>query len=546
MPSILAAHVLQWDARRVIIRCPYCQKKHRHGTGVCEWNPSTLTGQSRVSHCDENFGDFDQYRLHYPFEDETEPTSWEIEKEEGKFVTIGLPWHTSYDDDDRASISDDGIRLFCEIDNEDSKNEEPDKSLSLSDQFGELSVAPQQPQIPASLELRLSFDDEILEELMRDQKYRLSVYVSHCILNKGVGIRAPMANYNDDFLSVSDRTGNNGIALTAVEGHLQLLQWLHEQGCDIHNRNCRGRTPLMMASLWGRVHIVDYLLEKGADATLRDHKGRSALDLALPDPRNRNERKRRMVLYREPHEADQYRHRIAIQLQISLGTVPAAKYDPTPERQRNTTGFFLDSWSSSQSGAIDYYELDQRYSIPDARKAIGRLDRGPLFPVISAMSGYSHSEWDPLTVLDNVKWTEEVMNLGRRLNVPVEQSYASHVEKQLLAFYVSKHVLLDDEHMELQKVKPPGLPVGATIVVSKDKAAGVPTPQDASSTTTSRQRISLPFTTSPDPSTKAKERRARLSTLSAFQAATTPIAPTSTPSTTLPLVLSSHFSYNAA
>lgn len=465
MPSILAAHVLQWDARDVTIRCPYCQKKHHHGTGACKWNPSNLTGQSRVSHCGENFRGFDQYRLHYPFEDDTEPTSWEIEKEQGKFVTIGLPRHTSYDDDDRASISDDEIRVVCEIDNEDSENEEPNKSLSLSDKVRGLSVGPRQPQIPASPEPRLSFD----EKMTRDQEYRFSVYVSHCILNEGVGIRALMANYNDDFLSVSDRTGNNGIALTAVEGHLQLLQWLHEQGCDIHNRNCRGRTPLMIASLWGRVHIVDYLLEKGADATLRDHKGRSALDLALPDPHNRNERKRRMVVYREPHEADRYRHRIAIQLQISLGTVPPAKYDPTPERQRNTTGFFLDSWSSSHSGAIDYYELDQRYSIPDARKAIGRLDRGPLFPVISAMSGYSHSEWDPLTVLDNAKWTEEVMDLGRRLNVPVEQSYASHVEKQLLAFYVSKHVLLDDEHMELQKVKPPGLPVGATIVVSKDK-----------------------------------------------------------------------------
>lgn len=464
---MLAAHVLQWDARDFIIRCPYCQKKHHHGTGVCDWNPSNLTGQSRLSHCGENFRGLDQYRLHYPFEDDTEPTSWEIEKEQGKFVTIGLPRHTSYDDDDRASISDDEIPVFCEIDNEDSENVEPDKSLSLSDKFRELSVGPQQPQIPASPEPRLSID-EILEELMRDQKYRFSVYVSHCILNEGVGIRALMANYNDDFLSVSDRTGNNGIALAAVEGHLKLLQWLHEQGCDIHNRNCRDRTPLMMASLWGRVHIVDYLLEKGADATLRDHKGRSALDLALPDLRNRNERKRRMVLYREPHEADQYRHRIAIQLQISLGTVPPAKYDPTPERQRNTTGFFLDPRSSSQSGAIDYYELDQRYSIPDARKAIGRLDRGPLFPVISAMSGYSHSEWDPLTVLDNAKWTEEVINLGRRLNVPVEQSYASHVEKQLLAFYVSKHFLLADEHMELQKVKPPGPPVGATIVVSKD------------------------------------------------------------------------------
>ncbi len=59
------------------------------------------------------------------------------------------------------------------------------------------------------------------------------------------------------------------------------------------------------------------------------------------------------------------------------------------------------------------------------------------------------------------------MNLARRLNVPVEQSYASHVEKQLLAFYVSKHVLLDDELDELKQVKPQGRPVEAKIAVSK-------------------------------------------------------------------------------
>lgn len=103
---------------------------------------------------------------------------------------------------------------------------------------------------------------------------------------------------------------------------------------------------------------------------------------------------------------------------------------------------FLDPGSSSQSSAIHYYSLDQLNSVPNAGKAIGRLDRGPFFPIISAMSGYSHSEWDPCTTLDDAKWTAEVMNLAQRLNVPVEQSYATHVEKQLLASNVSKHVCL--------------------------------------------------------------------------------------------------------
>ncbi|KAL9628150.1 MAG: hypothetical protein Q9204_006077 [Flavoplaca sp. TL-2023a] len=401
MASALAADVLQWDAHDVIVRCPYCQKRHPHGTGLYACNPSRFTGQSRLSHCDDGSSGRDYYRLHYPFEDDNEPTSWVIEKDQGKSNTVGLPWHTTNDDDDWASVSGDECPVACWESGRDSDDQEPDQSLPLSKQFQELSVDPEQPQCSSPSERHLSLD-KLWKDLTQDQAYRFFVHVSDCILNERHHILALMSNYSDDFLAATDRTGNNGIALAAAEGHVELLQWLHGQGCDIKRRNCRGRTPLMIASLWGRVPVVDYLLKKGVDAKMRDNKGRSALDLALPNPRNRNERKRKML-----------------------------------------------------------------YSVPNAGKAIGRLDRGPLFPIISAMSGYSHSEWDPCTILDNAKWTAEVMNLGRRLNVPVEQSYASHVEKQLLAFYVSKHVLLDDELDELQQVKPQGPPVEAKLVVSK-------------------------------------------------------------------------------
>ncbi|KAL8848416.1 MAG: hypothetical protein Q9221_006571 [Calogaya cf. arnoldii] len=400
--------------------CPYCQKKHRHGTGISDLH-SDLTGQSRVSHCCPRLAGSDEYRLHFPFEDETELTSWEIEKDEGNFITVGLPMHTSYDEDDWASISDDGMPTFCKTDNEDAKGEGLVERSSLTDHFNELSLDPQQPQSPAAVPPPLSTGQD-WEEMMQDQEFRLSVYVSNCILNDRCGISALMTRYEDDFLAMTDPTGNNGIALAAAEGHLRLLQWLHEQGY-----------------------------------------------LALPDRRNINERKRRMILWHEPPEADQHRHHIATQLRCIPGTILPAIHGPASEKQQSTTGLFLEPKLSSQTNTIDYYELDQRYLIPDVHKAIGRLDRGPLFPVISSMSGYSHSDWDPLTVLDNAKWTAEVMKLGQRLNIPVGQSYASHVEKQLLAYYVSKHVLLDDEHMELQKVKPPGLPIEATILVSKDE-----------------------------------------------------------------------------
>ncbi|KAL8788542.1 MAG: hypothetical protein Q9213_001615 [Squamulea squamosa] len=441
MSSVPAAPVLQWDAQDIYIRCPYCEKDHKHGTGICPTGSPGLTGDTRVSHCQTRTRGIYQYRLHYPFEDDSELTSWEIDKERGVFVTIGLLMHNSVDEDDCASISSDELPALGS-----NENKEPDENLHVTEQLQNLSVNDQhRPGLdPAQSDLS---GEEVWEQEMRDPKHRLSLYVHHCLQNEPHEISALMEKYNDDFLASTTRTGDNGIALAAVEGHLRLLKWLHEQGCNINNQNCRGRTPLMIASLWGRLGVVEYLLKNGADATLRDKKGRNALDLALPSPRNKNERQD-----------------ASIRLRAITGTVAEQMQPLMPQRQGNTAGFFMSPPVGSQPNAIDYYVLDKRYLLPDAGKAIGRLHRGPLFPVISAMSGYSHSQWDPLTILDNVRWTNEVLKLARRLGIKVGLTYASHVEKQLMAFYVAKHVILADNDKELQRAKPPGLPIEATIV----------------------------------------------------------------------------------
>jgi len=66
----------------VRIRCPYCGRTHEHGIGIRNAS-SQLTGQTRQSHCHvSGYLGSTQYRLHYPFEDDEEPTSWEIDKEQ--------------------------------------------------------------------------------------------------------------------------------------------------------------------------------------------------------------------------------------------------------------------------------------------------------------------------------------------------------------------------------------------------------------------------------------------------------------------------------
>ena len=254
---------------------------------------------------------------------------------------------------------------------------------------------------------------------MQDPEYRRDCYVSHCILNAQSEIQLLMGTYDkDDFITMKDESGNNGVALAAIEGHQRLIAWLLGKYCDINNINCRGRTPLMAAALWGRHEVVDYLLGQGAHANLKDHKGRTALDLALPSQRNKNERKRYSHMYHEPSDKDQHRHLITLQLQkVTCIHSPAASSEL--DHHISAPGLFLAPTETSLEGYISYYEQKQLYPIPDGNKAIGQLHRGPLFPVISAMSGYTHSGWD-----DNEEW-----------------------------------VRVEGEHKDLSLVMPPKLPV---------------------------------------------------------------------------------------
>ncbi|KAG8528372.1 uncharacterized protein KY384_007290 [Bacidia gigantensis] len=373
------------------------------------------------------------YRLRYPFEDIGEQTSWEIDKDEWKFVTVGLQ-QTTEDDEEAASISEDGASVHCAIDDVDSEADESEQTAQLQAAIERMKLRDRPRYSKEELENMTSGD--IWKDMMQDPEFRRNSYISACILNKPAEIRKLVGTSDDNYFAAHDEYERNGIFLAATEGHLRLLQWLQDNGCDKEKPNKRGRTPLMAAALWGRLQVVEHLLSAGVDATLRDIKGRSAYDLALPSRRNTSERERHSH-HREPRDADLHRRHIAIKLQSITGEKPPQKPCQSKSRQHRP-GIFLEPNLSAQPIFINYLELGIQYPIPDPKKAVGRLDRGPLFPIR-----------------------------------PV---FASHVEKQLLAFYIAKHVLLDSdndeavaqdgEDMDLSLVKP-AKAVEGTIKVSK-------------------------------------------------------------------------------
>lgn len=75
--------------------------------------------------------------------------------------------------------------------------------------------------------------------------------------------------------------------------------------------------------------------------------------------------------------------------------------------------------------------------IGQRQKAFAQLDRGPKYPSVNAMSGYSHPRWP--NVLENGLWARRADDLRAYLKMPQNISYASHVEPQLLAYLLFHH-----------------------------------------------------------------------------------------------------------
>jgi hypothetical protein len=88
-------------------------------------------------------------------------------------------------------------------------------------------------------------------------------------------------------------------------------------------------------------------------------------------------------------------------------------------------------------------------------KTVAVLERGRPFPSIAAMSGWGHSEW-PSTRVSGRDWTAMVLKLativGHTLSAHAAkdqgiqgQFQASHAEKQLIAYFLDRHVFLQQD-----------------------------------------------------------------------------------------------------
>ncbi|KAK5702453.1 hypothetical protein LTR17_022308 [Elasticomyces elasticus] len=298
--------------------------------------------------------------------------------------------------------------------------------------------------------------EEVMRELYLDPAYRKDMYMSYCCLKSLTELQLLCRQYPDDqLIGFVDDEGNTGALLAATEeGRLETLRWLQGQGDSISQANHYGRTPLMEAALWGRLDTVQYLTREGVDHQVQDGNGMRAVDLAEDTGRNAKERRVRSVLYREAPDAGIRREQIwGLLERLSPRSMPSMTSTPSTAQRR---AFF----NRGADGTLEVYRPQVLLQPPGGQdglqKAFATLDRGPNYPYVNAMSGYTHAGWP--NVLNNEVWTDKAETLRAMLHLPENRRAASHVESQLLAYLLDRHSLytLTDrrERQELLSVMP--------------------------------------------------------------------------------------------
>ncbi|CAG9950063.1 unnamed protein product [Clonostachys rosea f. rosea IK726] len=105
---------------------------------------------------------------------------------------------------------------------------------------------------------------------------------------------------------------------------------------------------------------------------------------------------------------------------------------------------------ATESGRqLRFYELRDTYDIPDGNKTMTRLDRGRPFPIVSAW----RTDFAVEHILYNRTWRDRVFELCQLISYKLPEDawdepsllgsyYASHAEKKLIAYYLTKHVII--------------------------------------------------------------------------------------------------------
>lgn len=246
--------------------------------------------------------------------------------------------------------------------------------------------------------------------------------------------------------------GDSALILAARERYPEIVGLLLDKGTDPDFQNKTKRTALMEAALYGQVDNVAILLERGAEKDLKDHRGFKAIDLARTVNHTQKTLSRQFEddIVQEV-EFRTYMRRGAI---IDLLEENAVETNRTDHESSKLESAFYVKSSADNGIKLVQLTLVSNHILKTLSKTVAHLDRGGRFPTETATSGWSR--WTSnLADISGTRWTEEVFCVARTVGHQLQprqnfdhrkqgQYYASHAEAQLIAFFVSRHVILED------------------------------------------------------------------------------------------------------
>lgn len=404
--------VIWWNDSSFYIRCPYCEELHRHGFVSYE---SGL----RVPHCA-----YPRPSYRYNF-----PDAYEIDKAKARFVNISTLEDLEVESDDEA-VSLSSLSLHDEV------------SFDDSTETITIDIDGEEPFELRQIKLAIS-------ECVRGNVSEVKEYLEES-LEKSI------------FLHGKNDVGNTSLILASRERNASMVSLLLDHGAEVNATNENRRTSLMEAALWGRLENAKILLSRGANPSLRDNKNHCALDLAQPT--QKNEKERYVVaggILGKPSSEPVYKedafNRSADRREIARilgGGKTKIKTNRQPDVLKANSHSFR---RTSDGQSIIHCAPIRQYPISNSIKTIAVLERGHSFPTMAAMSGWAHGHW-PSVRVSGTDWTEMVINVaaivGHTLTADLKKDQgihgrfqASHAEKQLIAYFLDRHVFLPEDEV---------------------------------------------------------------------------------------------------
>ena len=102
-------------------------------------------------------------------------------------------------------------------------------------------------------------------------------------------------------LNEPDYAKNTPLQIAAIEGYVNIVQYLIDQGCIVNCKNIDGDTPLIDAIENGHLEVVKLLLDAGADPRRRNGKGIEPLELVKVEDENFEDLRAALITAKSKH-----------------------------------------------------------------------------------------------------------------------------------------------------------------------------------------------------------------------------------------------------